>query len=81
MWTRKGITPTLLAKSAENLNQHTHLGLRRTLASPLVQVLIPRATKKPAPGTAPPSGSEADPTSGAFLTRGLLGSNRAAFDV
>ncbi|KAI0752199.1 hypothetical protein C8Q74DRAFT_363755 [Fomes fomentarius] len=41
----------------------------------------PETKKRPAPGTTPPPESEVNPTSGTFLTRGLLGSIRAALDV
>ena len=40
---------------------------RRTLASPPKWVLVPRAAKRPAPGTAAPTLTTADRTSGAVL--------------
>ncbi len=54
-------------------NRELTLQFQRTLASLLVQVLIPRATKRPAPGTTSLPGSKVDPASGPFLTGGLFG--------
>ena len=60
-------------ETREDKQEKSNLGFRRTLASLPKQVLVPRATKRPAPGASSTArAAKDDRTSGPFLNRDSL---------